>query len=76
MTILEIISNNNNYYYLTHCNTAQNSMVMVHSVFIVRSQQISCDIHEFVCQVKKWQKKIISSFSGIKLCFVNQSVEQ
>ena len=44
---------------------------MVHSIliFVVRTQQISSDIRNFVCQEKS-KIKIFSSFSAIKLCFV------
>ena len=44
---------------------------MVHWIFLVRSQQISCDIRKLVCRGKKNGKiKIVSSFSAIKLYFV------
>ena len=42
---------------------------MVHSIFVVRSQQISCDTRNFVCREENWQKNIVSSFSVIKLFF-------
>ena len=46
-------------------------MVMVHWIFVIRSQLISCDIRNFMCQGEKNDKiKIVSIFSEIKLLFV------
>ena len=43
----------------------------MHSMFVARSQLVSRDIRNFMCQGEKWQnKKIVSSFSAIKLWFV------
>ena len=46
------------------------NMVMVHLIFLARSQQISYDIRNSVCRGEKWENKDVSSFSAIKLCFV------
>ena len=45
-------------------------MVMVHWIFVVRNQQISCDIRNFVCRGKNGKIKIVSSFPAIILCFL------
>ena len=43
---------------------------MIHSIFVVRTQQISCDIRNIVCRGENGKIKIVSSFSAIKTCFV------
>ena len=30
-------------------------MVMVHSIFVIRTQQMSCDIRNFACRGENWQ---------------------
>ena len=32
-------------------------MVIMHWIFAIHRQQISCDIHNFVCQGEKWQNE-------------------
>ena len=46
----------------------------MHSIFVVCTQHISCDLRNFVCREEKWQKKIVSIFFAIKLYFCSVNV--
>ena len=58
-------------YAMSLFNTLQHrpNEVIVHSLFVICTQQISFDIHNLVCWVKNGKIKIASSLSAIKLCF-------
>ena len=45
-------------------------MVIVRSIFVVRTQQISCDMRNFVCRGKNGSFSSFFSNKRSKLCFV------